>query len=99
MATTLNVLTLGCQIKEDNRSHADLKPENPLQKYHQCQDPRPTFCTREYHPVCAKRDTGIRCITSPCPSSEQVTKPNACVACSDKDVLEFTHGACTHTST
>jgi len=98
IVTCISVFTISCQVKEDDRSNTDFKPNNPLLKNHQCQDPRPQICTREFRPVCAQRDLGIRCVTSPCPTIERVTKPNACVACSDKSVQEFTQGACPRTS-
>ena len=59
-----------------------------------CKDPRPKICTQEYMPVCANKDTGVRCITTPCPSSEQVTYPNACSACADDKVYGHIAGAC-----
>ena len=73
------------------------KPNNPFKEPEStvmCKDPRPEFCTREYRPVCAKKDTGTRCVTTPCLSSEEVTYPNACVACSDSKVFSHTAGAC-----
>jgi hypothetical protein len=48
----------------------------------------------EYAPVCATRDTGIRCITAPCPSSETKTYSNACSACTDPKVSQYVKGAC-----
>lgn len=62
--------------------------------YIACQDPRPEVCTREYRPVCAQRDTGVRCVTTPCDSSEWVSRSNACTACSDPKVLGYRPGAC-----
>jgi hypothetical protein len=59
-----------------------------------CTEPRSQVCTRDYRPVCATRDTGIRCITAPCPSSEQRTYSNGCEACSDPKVLQHVEGAC-----
>ncbi|CAN5122724.1 hypothetical protein BH11PSE14_BH11PSE14_00640 [soil metagenome] len=59
-----------------------------------CAPQRPQACTREYSPVCATRDTGIRCITTPCPSSEQKTYSNGCGACADPKVSGWTNGAC-----
>jgi hypothetical protein len=59
-----------------------------------CTDPRPQVCTMEYAPVCATRDTGVRCITAPCPSSEQKTFSTACTACSDPKVSGWVKGAC-----
>jgi len=60
----------------------------------ECKSPRNKMCTREYRPVCATRDTGIRCVTTPCPSTEQVTKSNACSACADEKVFSYIEGAC-----
>lgn len=59
-----------------------------------CPEQRPKICTREYFPVCATRDTGIRCVTTPCPSSEEKTYGNGCTACSDVKVLKYRAGAC-----
>ena len=59
-----------------------------------CEDPRPQICTREYLPVCGHKDTGIRCVTMPCPSFELQTYGNACTACSDPQVLAYQPGAC-----
>ncbi len=67
---------------------------NPFQVYKACKDPRPEVCTQQHEPVCAKRDTGIRCVTTPCPSEENVTITNACVACSDSKVFGYVPGAC-----
>ena len=60
-----------------------------------CPTVRPQICTRDYRPVCAQRDTGVRCVTTPCPSSEWVTLGNACSACSDAKVLGYRAGPCT----
>jgi hypothetical protein len=62
--------------------------------YVQCEDPRPEACTREYMPVCANVDTGIRCIRAPCPSAEQKTYSNKCEACADPKVNGYVPGAC-----
>ncbi len=59
-----------------------------------CKDPRPKMCTREYKPVCASKDTGVRCITSPCPSTESVTYSTGCTACADPAVYSYEPGAC-----
>jgi len=67
---------------------------DPLPGYTECEDPRSEMCTREYRPVCAKRDTGIRCVTTPCDSTEWVTRSNDCTACSDPSVLGHRPGAC-----
>lgn len=52
-----------------------------------CPEQRPQICTMDYRPVCATRDTGIRCVTTPCPSTEQKTYSNACSACVDIKVI------------
>lgn len=72
----------------------DAKPLPPRAESTPCEEPRPEMCTREYRPVCADRDTGVRCITTPCPSTEQVTYGNACTACSDAKVIRHRPGAC-----
>ena len=59
-----------------------------------CTDPRPQVCTQIYDPVCATRDTGVRCITTPCPSSEQKTMASSCSACSDPKVMSNVKGEC-----
>jgi len=59
-----------------------------------CPEPRPQMCTRDYRPVCATRDTGVRCVTTPCPSTEEKTYGNACSACADQDVISYRNGAC-----
>lgn len=59
-----------------------------------CSDPRPEMCTREYRPVCASRDSGIRCVTEPCPGTELKTYGNACDACADQSVISYNPGAC-----
>jgi hypothetical protein len=60
----------------------------------QCTDPRPQVCTMIYDPVCATRDTGIRCVTTPCPSSELKTMSSGCSACSDAKVISYVKGEC-----
>ncbi len=59
-----------------------------------CPEQRPQVCTLDFRPVCATRDTGVRCVTAPCPSSEQKTYANGCSACADSKVLSYTQGAC-----
>lgn len=52
------------------------------------------ICTTQYDPVCGRRDTGIRCVTTPCPSSELKTYSNSCFLKNDN--AEFVHeGECT----
>lgn len=47
----------------------------------ECTSPvkNPPICTREYRPVCGEVDTGIRCITTPCPSTAEQTFSNLCM--------------------
>lgn len=59
-----------------------------------CQEPRPELCTQQYDPVCAQRDTGIRCVTTPCDSSEWRSYSNACTACADAAVYGYRPGGC-----
>lgn len=60
-----------------------------------CTMPEHRACTRELRPVCAVRDTGVRCIKGPChEASERRTYPNACIACSDPGVFRYMHGGC-----
>jgi hypothetical protein len=60
-----------------------------------CPEERPQMCTKQYAPVCATRDTGIRCVKAPCPSTEEHTYGNGCTACADEKVIGFIPGACT----
>ena len=59
-----------------------------------CTEPRPEICTMDYRPVCGLRDTGVRCVTAPCGSTEERTYSNDCNACSQADVLGFWPKAC-----
>lgn len=60
----------------------------------QCESPRPEICTKEYNPVCAVKDTGIRCITTPCPSTKEISYATGCTACADSKVIKYKQGAC-----
>ena len=61
-------------------------------------DEAPVMCTMQYAPVCGKKDTGIRCVTTPCPSHETKTYGNSCMLGADK--AEFLYeGECTGGST
>lgn len=60
----------------------------------ECVVPRPEICTKEWRPVCGLRDTGVRCVTTPCPSWETKTYGNACAACADVDVYGWRPGEC-----
>ena len=58
----------------------------------QCTTPRPEICYELYQPVCATRDNGVRCLTTPCPSTEIATYSNDCKACADPAVQGFVSG-------
>lgn len=64
-------------------------------EYQECPAVRGDFCVEIYQPVCARRDTGVRCIKAPCPSTEYITYGNSCKACSDQKVYGYQLGACT----
>ena len=71
-----------------------LGPDEPSGGLAQCVDPRPELCTQDYRPVCGVRDTGVRCVTTPCESVERRTYGNACSACSNPDVVAYAPGVC-----
>ena len=75
-----------------NESDQTLTEETP---YTRCENPRPEVCNQSYQPICADRDTGVRCIKAPCPQArEKVTYSNNCMACTDKKVYGYWNGAC-----
>jgi len=82
---------IGCSAN-GTEAEATTEPSAAIAK--ECSDPRPEMCTQDYRPVCATRDTGIRCVTEPCPASEQKTYSNACSACSDPKVMRWVAGPC-----
>lgn len=43
-----------------------------------------TICTMDYTPVCGKKDSGIVCITTPCPTRSYQTYSNLCALYADK---------------
>lgn len=49
----------------------------------------PTMCPLNYAPVCGQKDTGIRCVTTPCPSIENKTYGNVCQLNADKAVFLY----------
>jgi hypothetical protein len=50
-------------------------------------------CTKEYNPVCGVIDTGVRCVTAPCPSTVEKTFSNNCIAKSEEAVILY-QGLC-----
>ncbi len=96
----VGALVFGCQVSPVNKEKQAQKNTakkiaiSSIKTMHSCKEPRSQMCTREYRPVCAEIDTGIRCYKAPCPSTKPVTKSNACVACADTNVLSFVEGAC-----
>jgi hypothetical protein len=88
LAITTLLLLGGCAPKVEPAAPGEDSAFTP------CPAERPQMCTREYLPVCASRDTGIRCVTTPCPSVEWKTYGNACDACSDPKVTGHRPGAC-----
>ena len=79
----------GCQPPQSAPSSVE-DARDPVE----CVDPRSPICTQDYLPVCGLRDTGIRCVTTPCDSAEWKTYSNACTACSDPNVEHYRPGAC-----
>ncbi|RTZ67817.1 MAG: hypothetical protein DSZ29_00025 [Aquificaceae bacterium] len=92
-ATFVSLLIVSCQ---DNKPTAPQTPDPtiPTGRFTKCTDPRPQACTREFRPVCSQVDTGVRCVTTPCPSTENKTAPNACTACSNPKVHGYWLSAC-----
>jgi len=68
--------------------------EENLVQLVECTDPRPQICTREYMPVCATKDTGIKCVGKQCPTSKKVTYATGCTACADQKVRGYMPGEC-----
>lgn len=59
-----------------------------------CPEERVQACTREYRPVCAEVDNGVRCVTTPCDSTDQKEFPNGCTACADAKTTGYWPVAC-----
>jgi hypothetical protein len=59
-----------------------------------CPATRPTACSLDYVPVCAAVDTGVRCVTTPCPSTTRKTFGSACKACRAPNVTGYATGEC-----
>ena len=91
---TIKTLLLITLISITAALYAGASADIGKNKVKQCSAPRPEVCLAVCHPVCATRDTGVRCVTTPCPSSEQITYSNDCFACADKRVFSYHKGAC-----
>ena len=62
---------------------------------YQCKDLREQqSCEALSGQVCARIDTGVRCITTPCPSFEFRSYEDTCSACSDHKLTEVFTGSC-----
>lgn len=84
-------LLFACSTHQPAPKEHEQKQEQQLTE---CPEQRPQICTMDYRPVCATRDTGIRCVTTPCPSSEQKTYSNSCSACADPAVMGYIANEC-----
>lgn len=90
------VALCGCQ-NEDLTTQTEeqlLTQDGYPRDFIHCPEHRPDVCTQVYQPVCGLVDTGIRCITTPCPGVERKTFSNACTACSDKKVSGYIDDEC-----
>ncbi len=83
-----------CSNQDDNLPRKEPVSIEAASDSVECTNPRPGICTREYMPVCGTRDTDVRCITTPCPSTELKTYSNKCEACADEKVLSYILGKC-----
>ena len=93
--TIITALAITVMTACASQTTAPTKPAKPADSASiSCGDERPQMCTREYRPVCGKRDTGVRCVTTPCPSVEYKTYSNACTACADENVISYVVEKC-----
>jgi hypothetical protein len=90
---TIIIFTLGCTHQKNTSISSAIQP-NSVPTFIQCPEHRLPMCTRDYRPVCATRDTGVRCVTTPCPSTEEMTYSNGCTACADTKVLGYIPNTC-----
>ncbi len=78
----------------------DSPPPTDMKGYVECTgEQRNKPCTKEYNPVCATQDNGVRCITTPCDSTYKRTYGNACSACAEPLVYGYVPGECPTTVT
>lgn len=89
LATCLNA----CQSVEQTQTESPANATAQLTST--CTDPRSQVCTMDFNPVCALRDTGVRCVKEPCDeATEWKTFANGCTACGDEKVFGHVEGAC-----
>lgn len=91
LSVLVGLLAIACSA---GCSATSLDASEAVELEYVCEDPRPQICTMDYRPVCALRDTGVRCVTTPCPSTEWATYSNGCSACSDARVTGYVSGEC-----
>lgn len=91
LSVLVGLLAIACSA---GCSASSLDSSEAVELEYVCEDPRPQMCTMDYRPVCALRDTGVRCVTTPCPSTEWATYSNGCSACSDPAVVGYVEGEC-----
>lgn len=87
----LAISLLGVACPNAHSGSDPAEQENPSRD---CGEIRPEMCAQIYDPVCARRDTGIRCVTTPCDSWETRQYPNSCEACRDPKVASYLPGPC-----
>jgi hypothetical protein len=94
LGIVLTCLSLACAA-EPNATEASEPTTTVAADVHVCEGPRPEMCTAHYDPVCAQRDTGIRCVKAPCNAAAEPREySNACAACQDPKVHSYTPGPC-----
>ena len=89
LALSIALLVLGCA---NAASDGETPPEEATVRG--CEEPRPEVCAQLYDPVCAERDNGVRCVTTPCDSTDPREYSNACEACRDPKVVSYVPGRC-----
>lgn len=94
MKLILGILALGLLSACSSQTNKNDTELSNTKTSNTCPEQRPQVCTMDYRPVCATRDTGVRCVTAPCPSSELKTFSNACTACADPKVISYTPDEC-----
>lgn len=94
MPTATDAPTASAEPSAETPEDAGTPPADFTQCPPRRPDAGPVMCTKEYMPVCGLVDTGVRCITTPCPSATKRTFGNKCEACGAEKVIGYTKGAC-----